>query len=175
MTLENKNIYLRALEPKDLDFLYKTENNSTIWHLSNTQTPFSKFSLKQYIERSLSEDIYSLKELRLVICKTDDSYPIGLVDLFDFDPKNKRAGIGILISNPNNRGLGYASQTLETLINYAFNVLNLHQLYCNIIADNQDSIHLFSKYNFEFVGTKKDWIFDDENWKDELFFQLIKT
>jgi len=175
MLLKNKDIYLRTLEPEDLDFLYQTENNPEIWHLSNTQTPFSRFALKHYIERSLSEDIYALKELRLMICKTEDSSPIGLIDLFDFDPKNKRAGIGILISNPNNRGLGYASQALETLVNYAFNVLNLHQLYCNVIADNQNSIHLFSKHHFEFVGTKKDWIFDNKIWKDELFFQLIKT
>jgi len=151
MTLENKNIYLRALEPKDLDFLYKTENNSEIWYLSNTQTPFSKFTLKQYIERSLCEDIYALKELRLAICKTDDSYPIGLIDLFDFDPRNKRAGIGILISNIEDRNLGYGSQALETLVDYAFKVLNLHQLYCNIIADNQKSIQLFSKSNLYFL------------------------
>jgi len=174
MILKNKNIYLRTLEPEDLDFLYKTENDPNVWHLSNTQTPFSRFSLNQYIERSLSEDIYALKELRLMICKANDSSSIGLIDLFDFDPKNKRAGIGILISNPDNRDLGYGSQAIETLIDYAFKVLNLHQLYCNIIADNKISIRLFSKYNFELVGIKKDWILHNETWKDEMFFQLIR-
>ena len=173
MNLKQKNIYLRSLEPEDLDFLYETENNSDFWELGNVQTPFSKFALKQYLERSLSEDIYALRELRLVICKTEDNSPIGLIDLFDFDPKNKRAGIGIIISETENRNSGYGSESLELLIEYAFSVLNLHQLYCNILSDNQNSIDLFLKYNFNEIGIKKDWIFDGKNYKDELIFQLI--
>lgn len=173
MKLTNQNIYLRSLEPEDLDFLYETENNPYIWHLSNTQTPFSRFVLKEYIERSLSEDIYALKELRLVICKTEDHSKIGLIDLFDFDPKNKRAGVGILISNENNRGLGYGSEALKSLIDYAFDTLQLHQLFCNISSDNKESKNLFLKYNFNQIGIKKDWIFDGKNYTDEVFFQLI--
>ena len=165
---------MRALEPEDLDFLYETENNSDIWELSNIQTPFSKFALKHYIERSLSDDIYALRELRLVICKTEDHSKIGLIDLFDFDPKNKRAGVGILISDPQNRGSGYGSEALKTLIDYVFEVLQLHQVFCNILSDNQTSIALFVKYDFKEVGVKKDWVFDGENYKDEVLFQLIK-
>lgn len=166
-------VYLRALEPEDLDFLYTTENNPAIWELSNTQAPYSRFALSQYIERSLSEDIFALRELRLVICKANDHSKIGLIDLFDFDPKNKRAGIGILIAEDKNKGLGYGSDALRLLIEYAFSTLNLHQLFCNILSDNQNSIDLFLKYNFTIVGSKKDWIFDGKNYKDELFLQLV--
>ena len=175
MKLKNKNIYLRSLEPEDLDFLYQVENNPDIWELSSNQTPYSKFALKQYIERTLSEDIYGLKELRLVICKTQDNATIGLIDLFDFNPKNKRAGIGILISDEKNINSGYGSQALETLIDYAFDVLQLHQLYCNILSTNQRSINLFIKHNFKQIGVKKDWIFDGKNYKDEILFQLISS
>ncbi|MFA5556865.1 MAG: GNAT family N-acetyltransferase [Flavobacteriaceae bacterium] len=175
MKLKNKNIYLRPLEPEDLDFLYQVENNPDIWELSSNQTPYSKFALKQYIERTLSEDIYGLKELRLVICKTQDNATIGLIDLFDFNPKNKRAGIGILISDEKNINSGYGSQALETLIDYAFDVLQLHQLYCNILSTNQRSINLFLKHNFKQIGVKKDWIFDGKNYKDEILFQLISS
>jgi len=175
LKLKNKNIYLRPLEPEDLDFLYQVENNPDIWELSSNQTPYSKFALKQYIERTLSEDIYGLKELRLVICKTQDNATIGLIDLFDFNPKNKRAGIGILISDEKNINSGYGSQALETLIDYAFDVLQLHQLYCNILSTNQRSINLFLKHNFKQIGVKKDWIFDGKNYKDEILFQLISS
>jgi len=173
LNLKQKNIYLRPLEPEDLDFLYETENNPDIWELSSNQTPYSRFVLKQYIERTLSEDIYSLKELRLVICKTDDDSKIGLIDLFDFDPKNKRTGVGILISDEKNRGLGYASEALKTLIDYAFKTLQLHQLFCNILTENKESTNLFLKHNFKQIGIKKDWIFDGKNYKDEILFQLI--
>ena len=48
MTLKGQNIYLRALEPEDLDFIYEIENNEAIWNVSNTQTPYSKFLIRQY-------------------------------------------------------------------------------------------------------------------------------
>ncbi len=175
MQLKGQNIYLRALEPEDLDFLYETENNPNIWHLSNNQTPYSKFVLKHYIERTLSEDIYGLRELRMVICKTEDHSKLGLIDLFDFDPKNKRAGVGILISDSDNRGLGLGSEALELLIEYAFYVLELNQLYCNILSDNKESIGLFLKHNFKEIGIKKQWQLDHEIFKDEILFQLIKN
>ena len=43
-------IRLRALEPEDLECLYKWENDMDLWEVSDTLTPFSLFTLKKYIE-----------------------------------------------------------------------------------------------------------------------------
>ena len=96
MTLTNKKIKLRALEPEDLEFLYKIENNESFWEVSHTQTPFSKYILKQYLENA-HLDIYESKQLRLLIEEKSTKKQIGMIDLFDFNPQHKRAGIGILI------------------------------------------------------------------------------
>ena len=97
MTLKGQNIHLRALEPEDLDFLYEIENNESIWEVSNTQTPYSKRVLKNYLENA-HLDIYEAKQLRLVIVFSKTNERFGCIDLFDFDAKNSRAGIGIIIS-----------------------------------------------------------------------------
>ena len=94
----DENIMLRALEPEDLEYLYTWENNMDLWDVSDTLTPFSHFTLKKYIESS-HKDIYSSKQLRLMIVRIEDKTPIGLVDLYDFDPYHQRAGIGIMIHN----------------------------------------------------------------------------
>jgi diamine N-acetyltransferase len=52
MTLSNQHINLRALEPEDLEFLFQIENNESFWKVSHTQTPFSKYILKQYLENA---------------------------------------------------------------------------------------------------------------------------
>jgi len=173
--LEGKNLILRALEPSDVDLLYEWENNEKLWYLSNTITPFSRFILEQYILNS-HQDIYTTKQLRLMIDKKESAQneTIGSIDLFDFDPSNKRAGIGILI-NDNEQNKGYASEALELLISYCFSTLQLHQIYCNISADNQVSLQLFKKHNFNSVGLKKEWIFVKGRWVDEYIFQLINT
>jgi diamine N-acetyltransferase len=103
---------------------------------------------------------------------TETYETIGCIDLFDFDPVNMRAGIGILISEKF-RNKGYASESLTMLINYTFNTLHLHQLYCNITSSNEVSLKLFQKHGFQIIGLKKEWIRYNDTWIDEYILQLI--
>ena len=136
-TLLGENINLRALEPTDLDFLFTTENNEQFWDISSTQLPFSKYILQQYIENA-HQDIYEAKQYRFVICNVEN-IPIGMIDLFDFNPQHKRLGIGLLIL-PEHQNKGYASEALEMVIDYAFSYLDVHQIYANISSNNLKSI-----------------------------------
>lgn len=173
VTLQGQNIYLRALEPEDLEFIYAIENDESIWEVSNTITPYSKFLIKQYLENS-HQDIFEAKQLRLAICKINSSEAIGLIDLFDFDAKNKRAGVGIIIQNEVDRNNGFGKESLGLVIDYSFKQLQLHQLYANIGTENKASLSLFTTFGFEKVGIKKDWNFTNNAFKDEAIFQLLK-
>src|SRR5204863_1275518 len=133
MQLVGELIQLRALEPNDLGNLYLWENDSSVWSVSGTLAPFSRFVLEEYLKNS-HQDIFTTKQLRLMIeiVLTDDEFgvhhehrSIGCIDLFDFDPKNKKAGVGILIANVKDRGKGYATEALNLLIEYGFVVLDL--------------------------------------------------
>ncbi|RED45909.1 GNAT family N-acetyltransferase [Seonamhaeicola aphaedonensis] len=170
-TLKGEHIYLRALEPEDLEFVHAVENDETIWEISNTQTPFSRFLIKQYIENA-HKDIYEVKQLRLVISSYKDQ-ALGMIDIYDFDFKNSRAGIGVLLKDTGNRGKGYGTEALKLLLSYCFAHLGLHQLYCSISEDNEKSIKLFEKQGFKKVGLKRDWNYVDGAYKNEYLFQLI--
>lgn len=172
ITLKGKNIYLRALEPNDLEFVYAMENDQSIWEVSNTQTPYSRFLVKQYLENA-HQDIYEAKQLRLAICQDEDFPALGLIDLFDFDPQNRRAGIGIVIQSINDRNKNIGSEALHLMIQYAFHNLNLHQLFANIATDNLASLALFTKFGFQEIGVKKDWTLVNGTFKDEALFQLL--
>lgn len=173
MTLKGNNILLRALEPEDLDFLYGVENDEKLWEVSNTTSPYSKYILQHYLDNSY-RDIYEVKQLRLVICGNDSKSQIGLIDLFDFEPKHKRVGVGIVIFSEENKRKGFASEALELTCNYAFKNLNVHQIFASITEGNQGSIRLFENAGFEKTGLKKDWIFTEETYKSEYFYQLIR-
>lgn len=173
VTLLGNTIYLRALEPEDLEFLYVVENDENIWEVSNTQTPYSKFLIRQYLENA-HQDIYEAKQLRLAICKKDTFEAIGLIDLFDFDPRNHRAGVGIIVQNEADRKSGFGKEALGLVIDYAFKQLQLHQLFANIGVENKASLALFTTFGFEKIGIKKDWIRINNVFQDEALFQLIK-
>ncbi len=168
-----KHISLRAPEPADAELLFKWENDTSIWQVSNTITPFSRFAIEQYVMNT-QLDIYSTKQLRLMIDLhiKNKIVTIGTIDLFDFEPTHMRAGVGILIREEMSNK-GYASEAMELLIDFAFNTLQLHQLYCNIDAENNKSLHLFKKFNFMEVGLKKEWLSVKNRWVDEYLLQLI--
>jgi diamine N-acetyltransferase len=172
ISLTGTNIYLRALEPDDLEFVYRMENNESIWEISSTQTPYSKFLIRQYLENA-QQDIYAARQLRLAICPTGSFNAIGLIDLFEFDPLHKRAGVGILIQETTDRHKGFGSEAVSLLMKYCFTHLNLHQIYANIDPANTASVGLFTKFGFELVGVKKEWNFVQGTFKDEALYQKI--
>lgn len=169
---QGKHIRLRPLEPQDLTFLEEVENNPEFWEISHTVAPFARYTLERYLEQS-TKDIYEVRQQRFVIALQDK--PLGFVDLFDFDPFHKRAGVGIVIADPAYRGKGYAKEALDLLMDYAFVQLDLHQLYANILEENQKSIALFENLGFNAMGLKKDWVFYQGSFKNEILFQKLRN
>ncbi|GGG38190.1 acetyltransferase [Dokdonia pacifica] len=179
VTLKGNTIFLRALEPEDLQSIHRIENDERLWSVSETVVPFSVYSIKEYIANA-HKDIYEVKQLRLAICNTVSKELIGLIDLFDYDPHNARAGVGILIEAKENRGKGYGKEALDLILNYVRSHLKLHQLYANILEDNIASIQLFTNAGFVKIGVKKDWrrvngegVRFRESYKNEVLFQHL--
>ena len=163
------NLKLRALEPNDLEVVYDTENDKSLWVYSNTTSPFSRHTLKKFIENS-HLDIIEHKQLRLVIADDDNSY--GFIDLYDYDFINRRVGLGIIIFKKyRSKGIGLIS--LQLTEDYLLEHVPIHQVYANISSTNKESISLFEKSKYVNVGLKKDWIFYNNKFNDELLFQKI--
>ncbi len=169
--LKNDKIILRPLEPEDLDLLYKWENDSAIWSSGNTMSPYSRYVLKEYIAQS-HLNIYDLKQLRLMIELCREGKAAGMVDLYDFDPHNKKAGVGILL-DPEFQGNGIATESLRLLTEYAFSFLKLHQLYAYIAITNSRSKDLFIRSGFSVSGKMKDWISTESGFRDVFILQKL--
>jgi len=168
--MRTNKIHLRALEIDDLEFLFDIENDRKLWKISYTILPFSKNHLKKYIKES-NLDIFSEKQFRFVI-SLENKVPIGLIDLFDFDPVNHRAGIGIVIKEMH-RNNGYALESIKLIEDISIKKLQIHQLYVNIGIDNKISLDLFKNLGYVEVGIKKDWNYFEGHYTDEVLFQKI--
>lgn len=171
--LENESIRLRAIEPEDIDVLYAWENDTDLWKCGASIAPFSRFSIKQYLIDS-EQDIYTRKQLRLIIESADRMQIIGTVDLYDFDPFHQRAGVGILIDKAHQQK-GYARQTLTLLEKYSFGFLKINQLYAFIPETNKKSVSLFKNAGYMEAGKLKQWLSIENGFTDTLILQRIKT
>ncbi len=169
--LTGDSVKLRALEPSDIDLLYEWENNQEVWNISDTVQPFSRFALEQYVNSV--QDVYTQRQIRFIIETINTKTPIGCIDLFDFEPSHHRIGVGVLIASLSDRDKGYGKQALELILNYCQQILECHQVYCNVLSSNQKSLRLFSNLGFKQVGIKKDWIRTAGKFNDEILLQKL--
>lgn len=165
-------IRLRAVEPGDVDFLYELENDRKLWHITQTLVPFSRYDLEQYVFSADKQDLFSVKQIRLIIEYTRETLPVGAIDLFDLDVQNRRAGVGIVLVE-SQREKGFAEIALDLFVDYTFKQLNLHQLYCNVEEGNKHSLSLFLKHDFVVVGLKQEWNIKEGSWVGEYLLQRI--
>lgn len=171
MLLQNDRIRLRAMEPDDCQAMYRWENDTTLWSLGETTRPFSRAVLDDFI-RDSSLDLYQARQLRLIVELRDAASPIGCVDLFAFDPLNRRAGVGILIYDQLHRQQGYGSDALNLLSDYAFRHLELRQLWADIPVSNTASLKLFERAGFTGDALRRQWVRrSDGTYEDARFLQ----
>lgn len=169
--LQNRLLRFRAPEPEDLDLFYRWENDTSLWEHGPTIAPVSRFVLREYL-KCAKEDIYATGQLRLMIETVGQGVAIGTVDLFDFDPYNNRAFIGMLI-DPAEQGKGYGQAAVELLVEYCFSHLHLHQLCVHIPLSNKPCYRLYQKMGFSLCGILKEWIRRESYYEDVYFMQLL--
>ena len=163
-------IRLRAIEPEDLDLLYRIENDQRLWNVGTTNVPYSRYTLHDYIATS-SDDIYADRQVRLVI-ELPDGETVGIADLIRFDPQHQRAETGIVIMDAHRRQ-GYALAALQELCRYAMDVIHLHQLYAIVEGRNVAALQLFAKAGFEEHARLNDWLFDGRSYHDAVLMQIF--
>ena len=172
MFISDDKMSLRIAEPEDVDLIYEWENDRRIWRVSETSTPLSRFQIEQFLMSNC--DLVTNRQLRLMILHETTDRPVGCVDLFEYDPVHGRAAVGILIDE-SYRQQGYATQAIKLLMDYCFNNVMMHQLYCLVDEKNRESQHLFQRLGFQLSGRRKEWIKTPDGYIDVLFFQYINT
>jgi diamine N-acetyltransferase len=165
--MDSVEIQIPTIE--DAAFLLELENDSSIWKVSYTTEKFNLKEIELFIVRNLLEGLET-GQIRYLITK--NHIRCGCIDLFEYDPQNLRAGVGIII-HPNFQHQGIAKAALLKLIEHSKTVLKLHQLHCTIMDENLASISLFKSVGFAPSGVRKDWTYFDGVFYDETFYQLF--
>lgn len=151
-------IRLRKIEPSDLPFLYRWENDASSWADGANHNPLSQQDLRDYIA-STTGDIYRDGQLRLII--EEDGATLGCIDLFDFDPRNRRAAIGMYIA-PEYRGKGVGHEAVKQLEDYAFGFLHLRVLYAIIATNNAPCSALYEHAGYQPSTPLPSWTLESD-------------
>ncbi|MDR2907917.1 MAG: GNAT family N-acetyltransferase [Bacteroidales bacterium] len=174
---QSVQITLKALEPSDVPTLLKWENDREIWAISNTIEPLSKYKLDTYVQQTLTSDVFALRQLRLMVHKIENSEldltePIGTVEIFEFDPIHKHAGIGIML-HKNYQKQGIGKIVLDQFLSYLFETLHLHSVYANVSETNTNSIKFFETCGFTKVAGYKEFLFENGRFVSQFTYQYL--
>lgn len=198
--MERGEVRLRALEPEDVDRLYIWENDRDMWPFGGTSAPLSRHQLWEYAT-NYDANPFAAGQLRLIIehatapdnaipqssqssqytqsshnsqnSQNSHSSPIpcGVIDLYDIDPVNSRAMVGIMVA-PQWRSRGIATRALELVGEYCRDTLGLATIASEVASDNLPSIRLFGgKAAYRQVGERPSWYRRGERFVSALLFQ----
>ena len=163
-----KNVTLRMPKLLDLDQLLLWENNLDNSLFSDNPIFYTNQQIEQFL--TSDQDIFSDGQLRFMI--DSSGFPVGCVDLFEYDMVNSRAGVGIFIDEKF-RKMGIASKALSSLKTICTKDYFISNLYANILHTNQLSIQLFERAGFTKNGVKENWIRTENSMLDVWFFQCF--
>ncbi len=171
MLLQNDKISLRAPEPQDLDIMYLWENDSSLWNVGNAVAPYSRKQLWDYIE-SYEADIFKSRQLRFIIVENASGNAVGAIDLYDFDPVNRHASLGILVDS-RYRGQGIGRSAVSLLCDYCSEHLGMHSLMAVTSRSNECGLDLFNSCGFDTCGCLHSWIRQGNTYEDAVLLQRL--
>ncbi|WP_232771674.1 GNAT family N-acetyltransferase [Tenacibaculum sp. Bg11-29] len=99
---------------------------------------------------------------------------IGDFGVWKLDRQNSRGEIGYVL-NPDYWGKGYMKESMISLINFAFNILNLHSLEANINPKNENSKKALLKFNFKQEAYFRENYYFDGKFLDSEIYSLLES
>lgn len=169
--LSDGNLQLRALEPQDIEIVYRMENDAALWDCSETSVPYSRYAIKRFLEENTG-DIYADKQVRLVAERVTDHVPVGFADLTGFSVRHMRVETGILVF-PAFRKAGNGRAILSLLEKYAGEQLLLHCIFAIVAENNMPAMRLFARAGYANKGILDEWLVSKDGFSNAVVFQKL--
>src|SRR3989338_11129118 len=156
MKIETERVVLRKPNINDSESLAKNGNEKSMFYYTwYIQYPFTQVKAKKIISW-LNNESKKKENGVIVFCivPKEIKKAVGIVDLYDINKKDKKAKIGFWIGK-NYRGKGLTYEAVKSVLDLAFNKLNLNKVSADVLVDNKASNKLLEKLGFRKVGVMK--------------------
>lgn len=168
--MENKRIYLRALEPNDYKTSIQWRKDDAIWDMLGG----TKYFVSEAYEKKWVEDtIFNSKDVKLAICLCKDDKYIGNVYMTDIDNLKRSCHSHIMIGDKDCWGKGYAREALLEAIDYMFKERNIHRIQANILESNVQSLRMHEKCGYKIEGLMRESVFKNGKYQNQYILSIL--
>jgi RimJ/RimL family protein N-acetyltransferase len=91
-----------------------------------------------------------------VIYERADMRPVGTVGLISINHQHRTAELGIGIGEHDCWGRGLGTEATRLVLDYAFNVLGLHNVMLRVFSYNERAIRAYQKVGFKEIGRRRE-------------------
>ncbi len=152
--ISGKRVRLRAAEKEDIPNFLRWINDEKVSENLPFRMPISRFEEEDWYEsmmkRPTSEHVLviEIKDHKNKGCYV----PIGNCTLIHINWRNRSTEIGIMIGEKSFWDQGYGTETMQLVLEHAFNNLNLHRIWLRVFPENKRGIRVYEKAGFKYEG-----------------------
>jgi RimJ/RimL family protein N-acetyltransferase len=169
--LQHGRVFLRAGERADIPLFVAWMNDWRTTRTLSLRAPMSSASEERWFEHMLDEQGKSA--FFFVICLLEDDRPIGTIGLFQLEPYNGCAGLGISVGHDDDRGRGYGSDALRALLRFAFGQLRLERVWLDVYDVNPGARRVYERVGFVYEGTLRRAVFREGRYLDVIRMAIL--
>jgi len=107
------------------------------------------------------------------IVQKDNDELIGNCGLMNTDLVQRTSELGIFIGEKKQRGKGYGTEALRLLLDFSFNLLNLHSVYLRFRSFNVGGKKCYEKVGFKEIGRRRECVLIGGTYYDEIYMDLL--
>lgn len=171
MISNNSNkIILRSIERADLPLIRNWRNDLNI-------QPF----VREYRELTLDhinlwyESIIENSKFEFFIIEDLKNRPIGVAGLTYIDWVNKHADLHLGLYDEEWGSLEWGNPSIQVMLDYAFNYLNLNKVYAEIYEIDKNKIDLFNHNGFKFDASLREHYYYKGKYITSHILSLLKS
>lgn len=126
-----------------------------------------------YVNSKDMMDAFCKREHYFTIVESEKNAPIGICWLKNVNTLERNAEIVILIGNKNYLGKGYGEESINLLLDYSFNIINLNNIMLSVYAFNKRAIKCYEKCGFKIFGVRRKSFTIGKKSYDEVYMDIM--
>jgi RimJ/RimL family protein N-acetyltransferase len=170
-SIRAKRVFLRPLEPEDVELIHRWHEDIELRRLGGS-LPRSLAEARARYEARRSEK--GQETFLFVICLLEDGRRIGDMNLFEIDRVNGSAALGIEIGERNLWGMGYGTEAVDALLDFAFGELRLERVWLSTAANNVRAQRSYEKSGFVVEGRLRHAFVERGGFIDEIRMSILR-
>lgn len=167
--IEGERVYLRPITQEDTDNIIRWRNSESVRPYFIYQKPFTREGHRKWLETMIE----TKKGYQFIVCEKTTDRPIGCTYLRDFERKHNKIEYGMFLGEKSEAGKGISSEIVRLTLQFGFEDLKVHKIFCRIFADNLPSIKGCERGGFVREAYLEDDVFVNGQYRDMVLLAAL--